>query len=158
MALHMQILATAPLVEKFRTGTFKDDEVGSYFFAFMILSSASWLLAVGERTSWDIVETLANVAIAILGIHYLKSKNGDTFGNGFINKYFTLGWVISVRLFLLALPAFAMVYAILSLMGGRDLPGPLSTIFGITFSLLYYRWLGTEFDRAQRTGGDSRSQ
>lgn len=151
----MQTLTTAPLVEKFRAGTFKDDEIGPYFFASMILTSASWFLAYGEPTRWDFVETLANVAITILGIHYLKSKNGDTFGNGFVNKYFALGWVISVRLFLFALPAMVMVYAILSIMGGDNLPGPLSTIFGITFSLLFYRWLGAEFARAQRADGDS---
>jgi hypothetical protein len=146
----MQILTTAPLVEKFRSGKFKDDEVGSYFVGFMILTSASWFLAYGEWAFWGFMETLGNLAITILGIHYLKSKNGDTFGNGFLNKYFALGWVISVRLFLCALPALVMVYAILSLVGARDLPGPLSAIFGLTFSILFYRWLGAEFTRAQR--------
>jgi hypothetical protein len=150
----MQILSTAPLVEKFRSGTFKDEEAGSYFFGFMILTSASWFLAYGEWTVWDFTETLGNVAITILGIHYLKSKNGDTFGNGFLNKYFALGWVISVRLFLTSLPIIVMIYSTIAIVGARDLPGPLGAIFGMTFSLLFYRWLGAEFTRAQRVNSD----
>ena len=148
----MQILSTAPLVEKFRRGTFKDDEIGAYFLAAMIFAAVFCLLPSGEWTRWDFLEALADIAITVLGIHYLKSNNGNTFGNDFLNKYFALGWVVGVRVSLFAIPAWVVIYATLSIMGGHRLPEALGTIFSITISLLFYRWLGAEFVRAQRTG------
>ena len=84
----MQIIIIKPLVERFRAGTFKDEEVGPYFFAYSILEAVMWMFAYGEATVWDVAGSIATIIITIFGVLHLKNQNQGSFGNGFLNRYF----------------------------------------------------------------------
>ena len=64
----MQILSAAPLVEKFRTDSFDESEIGPYVIAFVVFESVIWALAYGEATIWSILSSIAVIIITIFGI------------------------------------------------------------------------------------------
>ena len=88
----MQFISAKPLIEKYRSGTFQEAEVAPYFMAYVILMAIVTGFAVGDMDSWSIASGFASIVITIMGVLHLKRQNKDTFGNGFLSKYFSLGW------------------------------------------------------------------
>ena len=138
----MQILSAAPLVEKFRSDSFEESEIGPYVIAFVVFESVIWALAYGEATAWNILSSIAVIIITIFGILYLKKQNGDTFGGGFLLKYFSLGWVVTIRLLLLAIPVGVVLFGLGMIVGGDRSIEPVGAIFVIALTIAEYVWLG----------------
>ncbi len=138
----MQILSAAPLVDKFKSDSFEQSEVGPYFMAQMVLTAMLTLSAFGVTDSWDIAAALASVVITVFGVLYLKRKNRDTFGNQFVEKYFCLGWVIWVRMLLLSIPVVVAFFALAIIVGGNDAIPPAGALLTIGLEILFYWWLG----------------
>lgn len=149
----MQILSAEPLIEKFRKENFKQSEVGPYFMADMIFTAVAWILVFEKSTLWDIAAGLASVVITIFGVMHLKKQNLDTFGNDFISKYFCLGWIITVRMLLLAIPFAVVIIALESIIGGNDALSPARALFTVGFEILFYWWLGSLFAQSQSEQG-----
>ena len=147
----MQIISAQPLVDKFRSGTFEESEVGAYFLAYMIFMAVMWIFAYGEANPWAIAAGVASVVITVFGVLHLKGQNGDSFGNQFLAKYFSLGWVITVRMLLLAVPSVVVLFAFASIVGGDDAIAPMGALFTIGFEIVFYWWLGLLI--AQSNGG-----
>ena len=145
----MEIIRIKPLVERFRNGTFTDEEVGPYFLAYVILETVSHALPYTEFTLWDVVGSIATVVITIFGILHLRTQNRGTFGNGFLNKYFALGWVIAVRTILIALPLGVLVIFFTQSVGGEAAVAPMAAIFVIALGVFFYWWLGLAFAKSQ---------
>lgn len=141
----MQIISAAPLVDKFRNDTFEPPEVGPYFMAYMILMAVMGMLSFGAPNAWDLAARLATVVITVFGLLYLKRQNRDTFGNDFLSRYFCLGWVTTVRMFLLTIPAAVATSALAVVVGGREAIAPALALLTIVFEVLYYSWLGSLF-------------
>lgn len=116
----------------------------------MICTAVVWIFAFGESDSWDIATTIASVPITIFGILYLKKQNGGSFGNRFLSKYFCLGWVISVRMLLLAMPTMIVVFVVVTIIGGDDALDPVFALFAIAVEVLFYWWLGSLFSQSNR--------
>lgn len=146
----MQVISAAPLVQKFRDGTFEQSEVGPYFMAYMIFMAVMWIFAFGEPNPWDIAAGLASVVITVFGVLHLKRQNLDTFGNDFVYKYFCLGWVITVRMLLLVIPAAVVIFALASIVGGDDALSPAGALFTIGFEIVFYWWLGSLFAQSNQ--------
>ena len=72
----------------------------------------------------------------------LKKQNGNTFGGGFLLKYFSLGWVVTIRLLLLAIPAGVVLFGLGVIVGGVRSIEPVGAIFVIAFTIADYVWLG----------------
>jgi len=128
-----------------RAEEFADGEIAPYFFAYAILESVMWIFAFGEANPWDIAASVASVVITVFGILYLKKKNGDTFGNGFLNKRFALGWVIGVRIILIVIPSAVALFAVATIIGGEGAVDPAGALFVIMVEVLFYWWLGQLF-------------
>jgi len=146
----MQIVSLKPLVERFRAGTFRDEEVGPYFLAYVILEASMWIFAYGEFDPWNLVGSMANVIITLLGVLHLKKRNRGSFGNGFLNRYFALGWVIAVCMLLIGIPLGVGVFALSSAVAGEELFPAVGLIFNVVFAVLFYWWLGVAFAESQR--------
>jgi hypothetical protein len=153
----MQIISAQPLIESFRDGTFEESEVGAYFMAYMIFMAVMWIFAFGELNPWDIAAGVASVVITIFGVLHLKRQNSDSFGNQFLAKYFALGWVITVRMMLLAIPALVVCFAFASIVGGNDAFAPMGALFTIAFESLFYWWLGMLIAQANQTKSEQDS-
>lgn len=154
----MQIISAAPLVEKFQNGTFEESEVGPYFMAYMVFIAVAWVFAFGEPNSWDVAARLASVVITVFGVLHLKGQNQGTFGNRFVSKYFCFGWVITVRMVLLAIPAAVALFAMASIVGGDDAIDPAGALFTIAFEILFYWWLGLLFAESNKSRGEQTTE
>ncbi|WP_411845561.1 hypothetical protein AAFN60_18160 [Roseibacillus persicicus] len=146
----MQFISAQPLVDRFRSGEFAESEVGPYFMVYMILMAILSSFLVGDFDFWSGASGLSSVVITFLGVLHLKEKNGGSFGNQFLLKYFCLGWVVSVRMFLLTIPVMVFVFALTALFGGLNAVGPLMTLVGIILEVLFFWWLGRLFDNSTR--------
>ena len=147
----MQLLSAKPLIEQFRQGTFRDEQIGPYFIAYVVLESVGYLVASIGSSEWDIAAAAAGVVITVFGVLYLKRMNGDTFGHQFLQKWFALGWVIAVRVLLIAIPAAVMWISTAVVIGGEDAIAPASAVFSILAQVGVFWWIGSLIQQAKRT-------
>jgi hypothetical protein len=147
----MQFISAKPLIEKYRRGTFQEAEVAPYFMAYVIMIAVVTGFAVGDINPWSIASGFASIVITIMGVLHLKRQNHDTFGNGFLSKYFSLGWVVTFRMLLLAIPVIVVTFALASIVGGDDAIDPAGAVFIIGFEVLFYWWLGLLIAEANET-------
>ncbi|MBK1832446.1 hypothetical protein [Roseibacillus ishigakijimensis] len=145
----MQFISAKPLVDRFQSGEISESEVGPYFMAYMILMAFTSSFLVGDLDFWDVTMGFSSVVITLFGVLYLKQQNGDTFGDQFLLKYFCLGWVVSVRIYLLTIPAMAIVFSLTALFKGVHAFWPLLTLLGITLEVLFFWWLGKLFSASK---------
>jgi hypothetical protein len=110
--------------------------------AYMILMAIVTGFAIGDMNPWSVASGFASIVITIMGVLHLKRQNNDTFGNGLLSKYFSLGWVVTFRMLLLAIPVIVMTFALASIVGGEDTIDPAGAVFIIGFEVLFYWWLG----------------
>ncbi|HYC57093.1 MAG TPA: hypothetical protein VEL28_19335 [Candidatus Binatia bacterium] len=102
----------------------------------------------GGRTAWDDFLSAVAVAMTALGTCAAYRSNGGGAGQGFLERYMALSFVLALRVVLIA-PFYFMAMAIVGTMWGwmDDATGPfdvvtLSGIYGI-----YYAWLVLEMGR-----------
>lgn len=138
----VQFLSAEPLIEKYRNGTFQEEEVAPYFMAYVILMALASAFAWGEMTAWSFASGVAYIMITIFGVLHLKKQNNESYGNGFLSKYFTLGWVITFRMLLLSVPVGVVFVGLASIAGGDDALEPAFAILTIAYTALFYWWLG----------------
>jgi hypothetical protein len=155
---NMQFISARPLIEKFRSGTFREEEVGPYFILYVMLAAIAPLLVSYKQSAWYSPEKISTVVITLLGILYLKKQNGGTFGNSYLSKYFTLGWVIAVRTVLLSIPVGVVLFALASLIGGPRAFVPAGIIFDIAFEVTFYWWLGKLFAACNPSSSEHTAQ
>lgn len=91
---------------------------------------------------------IASAPITLFGVLHLKAQNGGTFGNGFLQKLFTLGWVTGVRMILLIIPCCFAIFALASIVAGEDGVDPAFALCRLGFEAAYYLWLGALFKEA----------
>ncbi len=138
----MYFLSSKTLIKRLRTNDFKDFEVAPYFLASMLLQALSMFSAFSYRDPWNITAGILVLFITYGGIMHVRNKNGGTFGNGYLNKWFTLGWVTAVRTFLIGVPVLITLTLICSSMDRNDGPLAAIAIFNITYNIAFYWWLG----------------
>ena len=97
---------------------------------------------VGDMNVWFIASGFASIVITVMGVLHLKERNNDSFGNSFLSKFFSLGWVVTFRMLVMTIPAGVAIAAMESIVGGDDTTGPVGALFAIAFEILYYWWLG----------------
>lgn len=110
--------------------------------AYVILMAIVTGFAFGDINSWTVATGFASVVITIMGVLHLKKQNNDSFGNSFLSKYFSLGWVVTFRMLIMAIPAAVVIFALASIVGGDDALEPAGALFTIAIEVLYYWWLG----------------
>jgi len=153
--VRMQWLRSQPLIDRFQAGTFKDREVAPYFMAYLILMALFGLLSeegilaelLDEDTpsAYDVVHDISSILIMIFGVLYLKKENRDSFGNGFLIKFFALGWVMMVRMILIVIPSIFVIVVI----WGDDLDESVELFIELSPRLIFYWWLGKLFAASQ---------
>ena len=138
----MEFISAKPLIEKYRSGTFQEAEVAPYFMAYVILMAIVGGFAFGEMNGWSVASGIASIVITIMGVLHLKKQNDDSFGNSFLSKYFSLVWVVTFRMLIMAIPAGVVIFALASIAGGDEAIEPAGAVFTIAIEILFYWWLG----------------
>ncbi len=82
------------------------------------------------------------MVITIFGVFHLKQQNQGTFGKQFVIKYYCLGWILTVRMMLLAIPRVAVISALAAIMGAKETIDPAGALFSVGFEILFDGWLG----------------
>ena len=77
-----------------------------YLFSFCTLSVFIILGRLNERSGLlqVAIETFISIFITIFGTIYLYNLNGGPQGKNLIEKLFSIGWVVSVRCYVMGLP------------------------------------------------------
>ena len=138
----MQFISAKPLIEKYRSGTFQEAEAAPYFMAYVILMAIVTGFAFGDMNGWSVASGFASIVITIMGVLHLKKQNNDSFGNSFLSKYFSLGWIVTFRMLILAIPAAVVFFALASIVGGDDALEPAGALFTVAIEIIFYWWLG----------------
>lgn len=146
----MQLISAKPLIRKFRDGSFKEAEVGPYFMAHMILMAVVMGIAFGEPNPWEITAGVLSVVITVFGVLHLRKRNGGSFGDHFLSKYFCLGWVVTVRMLCLCIPAAVVLFLLASAVGEEEAVDAAGALFTVVFEILFYGWLGSLISRSRR--------
>ena len=151
----MQFLSARPLIKDFKNKQFQDESIGVYFLAYIALLGLAIISPYfGDTDEWDIATSILVAVGGFIGVLYLKKMNGDTFGEGYLNKFFALGWVITFRMLLLSIPAaFMFMSSVIVLIGNRkDDIAAGGFFFTLLWIVVYYYWLGRLFYWQVQTG------
>lgn len=76
---------------------FSDREVLPYLVTFCALSTAVAYIPGKLENGWDIAGAIWSVLIVILGTIHIYRQNGGCEGQHFLQRYFVVGWVVSIR-------------------------------------------------------------
>jgi hypothetical protein len=149
-------LALRPLSER---------EALPYFIAFLLLSTIAANLPQSSYSFWDGVSAAWCIGIAVLGTIYIYRQNGGRDGQHFLQRYFAISWVMSLRLI-----AFVVAVAIVILCATLcaaivfDLEPPEESVttqwyeflFGATLEVFFCWRVGRHVrDVARRSGPQS---
>ena len=106
----MYFIKYNPLKDKLRTRSLPEREALQYLVSFAGLTTLFGVLPMfGVYNAWDGVSAFLSVATAVGGILYAYSQNAGANGYDLIQKYVVLGWVVSVRVFLVAVPVLFVI-------------------------------------------------
>ena len=79
-----------------------------YFMIFFIGSYAvyelSYIWPPEEVNNWDIIGSIASIVLGVSATFTMFFLNGGKSGNQFLTKYFSIGFVASIRYFVITIP------------------------------------------------------
>jgi len=61
-------------------------------------------------SAWDGLEALWGILLAVVGTIYTYRQNGGAEGRHFLQRYFAVGWVVSVRWLAVSIPVSTAFY------------------------------------------------
>lgn len=126
------------LKEDLKKQTVAEGEFFKYLFATVVLYCLGLMLPY-TADIWYKLSTLLMTIITASGLYYVFKCNGGKNGKNFLEKYTSLGWVVSVRWsVLVALPSIIISLIILGVIGPS-----LYVIEGFLIDLVYvsYFWM-----------------
>jgi hypothetical protein len=153
----MYFIQYQPLKERLRSRTVTDREALPYFMLFCVLEVLVISFpASSELNKWNIIETILNITITIIGVLYVYHKNGGSSGYDIIQKFVVLGWVVLIRCSI----ALIFVGSIINLIADYyGMLGDQTTLFDVVcitiVSAIYYERLGRHI---ADTNGQNRIQ
>jgi hypothetical protein len=92
-----------------------------YLIAYVLLATAGLYIPYAGGDVPRTVDGIVMSAIAVVGTIYVYRQNGGANGTFFLQRYFAIGWVVTVRFAALLTVMFAG-YAIILAAFGRDVP------------------------------------
>ena len=103
-----QTLVERPLSER---------ETLPYLVVYVGLTSAALYVSQGLNNVWDYLEAGLNVLITVLGTLHIYRKNGGANGHHFLQRYFAIGWVVTLRWLVAGVLLMVLFYGILVVLG-----------------------------------------
>ena len=120
---------------------FNESDRFTYLFIYILLNTILLELPLfyeptGELTQLDYWDSFIAISITVLGTYSIYKANGGNQGKDFLGKYFSITWVMAIRLFI---PMFIAFYLFIFI----ELPSPIdeiaqSIIVLVYVSVLYY--------------------
>lgn len=126
------------------------EQLSYYIATWMLISGIAALaaLAPSRSTPVVIVEIVVGTIFMILGSFYFYRCNGGAAGKELLPRMFSIGWVMTIRWSVLAIPLIMLIGFIVVVFAGlMGLAGPdptenaLEPLFSTVYSALYYLFL-----------------
>ena len=94
------------------TRPFSEREVLPYLVLFVILYTAASSFPATDFNIWDGAIAAGSILLAVVGTIYIYRQNGGAKGEHFLQRYFALGWVVTVRFFVILVIAAIILGAL----------------------------------------------
>ncbi len=118
-----------------------ESESFKYLLATLVVYSLG-MIPFLENNIWDVYSAIIITLITAIGAYYIYKCNKGASGNNFLQKYFSIGWVVGIRwMVFIALPIMVIFYIVKALLS--DIPSYTTFTDVILVHLLYiqYFWL-----------------
>lgn len=132
MVVEMYWLGIEELKAELRAGTLAERDMVSYLIAQGIVLQLS--LAEASANAFALVECVFGVLTTVFGTWYVFNLHVESSKSSFLQKFVTLGWVVSIRWVIFFLPLIVIAGCFLGDLG--------LALAGIAFSLVYFWRLG----------------
>lgn len=140
----MYLINIKSLKKELINGPFTEKQAFQYLLAYLLFSNLVSLLPDTTVNHWTIISGILYVIITFLGIIYCFKKNKGSTGESFLPRYFSLLWVVSLRMFFIwAIPSILGVLVIAQLRGTAQNGATwYSCLFGGIFVIILYWRVG----------------
>ena len=102
------------LKEDFSSGSFTDRELIPYVVLYAGLYAIGielmGYLPYEDINVWTYVSSVMNILIPVVGTIYAYKMNGGGGGSNFASKYFSIGFVVSVRFMVYLIPVIILMF------------------------------------------------
>jgi uncharacterized membrane-anchored protein YitT (DUF2179 family) len=102
-----------------------------------------WLIPTENYNLWDSLSSFSNILIVFLGTIYAYKSNGGKNGTDFLGRYFSIGFVVTIRFLVLIIPMFVALvsYYIYAFPEDEDIPSSAIDVlpFVLWYAALYWR-------------------
>jgi len=138
-------------IEKLKTdivaNSISEKEIFIYTLIYITFSAAVMevMLWLPETTTniWDITDSISNVLIVFIGTIAAYNSNGGNNGAQFLERYFSIGFVVAMRFFVILIPLLALLvlYYMYYIPDDEEtLTSPIEVIpFLVWYAALYWR-------------------
>ncbi|MEE9337564.1 MAG: hypothetical protein V3U87_05750 [Methylococcaceae bacterium] len=103
------------LKEDIKNGLFTEKDRFIYGLIYIVLCAAGMeammRMPIESPNIWDTIGSLGNIAIPLIGTIFVYRSNGGKTGKDFLGRYFSIGFVVSIRFLVLLIPMFAALVA-----------------------------------------------
>jgi len=123
-------------------GPLSERQIFPYFIIFIGLSTAACSFSGGVSNAWDWVEAVSSLTITVFGTLYIYRRNGGEHGRHFLQRYFAIGWVVSIRwivFFAVALIPFAIALVACGINTAEGTQWYEVAFLGLALVVLYWR-------------------
>ena len=153
----MHFISYHPLKERLQSRNLSDGEALPYLIVYLVFTT----LAIGlplngsNYNGYDWISFLLSILTVTGGVFYAYRKNGGKQGYDLIQKYTVLGWVVTFRFLLIAIPVFLAAYLLaegLSL--SSDETGLFDIVVILVFEVLLYWRIGRHIGDTHNPSGE----
>jgi len=114
-----------------------------YMFIYIAIYAIIYELAFFENSTApvmsDYISSIGTVIITVIGTYYLYRANGGNDGEDFLGRYFSITWVVSMRLLLLVIIFIGISIIInMNFIVDGDILDISSVLFGLLYGFLIY--------------------
>ena len=89
-----------------------------------------------ETNKYDVIGALLDTVVLVFGVLYIFRCNGAANGEHLLQRYFSLGWVVSIRWLVLAvIPVFVAYFVVMEIVG--EVPEYTTLQDTVLISVLY---------------------
>jgi hypothetical protein len=130
-----------------------DREMLPYLVVFAALSSAAGYFPQPSQNLWDALGAVGSVLLSVVGTIYIYRQNGGASGQHFLQRYFAIGWVVTIRwLVVMALAAAVYFGTLIAVDADTESTHWYDVLFQTVIPAVIYWRIGHHVrDLAQRT-------
>ncbi|WP_372378341.1 hypothetical protein ACBZ91_04335 [Vibrio natriegens] len=111
-----------------------------YALIYIVSSAAAFEYFQGSNNEytniWDQIEAISNVVVVLAGTYFTYRANGANSGRDFLGRYFSLGFVVTIRFSVILFPIVVLLQMYDSAFGVEN-EVTVTTPFGVSIILFW---------------------